>query len=135
MSVFFRIRSTKVAELLASLSADVPNIIILLISIFRQIETYLLIISDTVSIVSESKGFPPKDRIPSLKKTFSLYKYKGERLGPSKTTNLMELEPISIIPILFKSFKMIFFYCFWYSINLEEHLVQLCLFLIKKDFQ
>ena len=64
---------------------------------------------DTALVVAVSKAFFPKDCIPSLK-TFSLYKYNGERFGPSNTTSLMELEPISIIPILFKIFKMIFFF-------------------------
>ena len=135
MLVFFRITSTRTSELLASLNADVPNIIILLISIFRQTATNRLIMRDTALSVAVSKAFFPKDCIPSLKKTFSLYKYNGERFGPSKTTSLMELEPISIIPILFKIFKMIFFFCCQHSINLEGHLVQLSLFLTKKDFQ
>ena len=52
----------------------------------------------TASIVSDPKGLPPKDCIPNLKKTFSLYKYNGERRGPSNTTNLIELDPISIMP-------------------------------------
>ena len=111
------------------------RIIILLISIFRQIATYRFIIRDTASIVSLSKGLPPKDCIPNLKKTFSLYKYNGERLGPSKTTSLIELEPISIIPIRFKIFKMFFFFFCCHSINLVEHLVRLSLFLTKRGFQ